>query len=820
MKDIPSTYQELEQRNQSLELEIRKLKADLQLKSNIQALSANAFALFDNEGIIKYVSPSFADLLQLEHAADITRTPFGELVQEESKRAVILEKTKNNGCWNGNCAVEMLNGDLQNLHLCITRLKAVQNELALFCASIVDIEEQSRLFEELKLNEERLQLTLAVTQIGIWDWDIKKDTWYASPIYYTMLGYEPVQGFGDRKVWLSRVHPEDLANVAQAIQNVLHYESKSYQYEARMRHADGSYRWQKVIGHAVEFDDTGNISRLIGIRMDINASKINELIINEKNEEIKLQNELYLQINEELIQTNCELQLAKEEIEISETKFKAIFENSQDAVAVSKNGVNFIANNAFLKLFAHQSLNEIQGRPTLEQIAPSEHSRILEYARKRANGEEVPSQYESIGRRSNGEEFPFEMTVGSYKLNNETYTIAILRDITERKEYENKLKQYNAELKLAMEKAEESDRLKTAFLQNMSHEIRTPMNAIVGFAKIMERPDLPEEKRKSFISIIVNSSNQLLSIVSDILTISSIATQQEKINIEEVCVNAIITELHDQFKSQAESHNIAFQHKQQLPDEASEIYTDGIKLNQILTNLLTNALKFTQQGSIKFGYSRNGDFLEFYVKDTGIGISQDMLTKIFERFRQENEGISRNYGGTGLGLTISKAFVELLGGKIWVESQAGSGSVFYFTLPYKPVHQTVAEANLRQRSTSSITILVAEDEEYNFLLIEEFLINMNYNLLHAKNGEESIQLCKENPRIELILMDIKMPIMDGYSAAKQIKSFRPQLPIIAQSAYLTDNEQKKKFNEIAFDDFISKPICEDHLKQKIKKFIT
>jgi len=209
--------------------------------------------------------------------------------------------------------------------------------------------------------------------------------------------------------------------------------------------------------------------------------------------------------------------------------------------------------------------------------------------------------------------------------------------------------------------------------------------------------------------------------------------------------------------------------------------------------------------------------LQFYVKDSGIGIKPELHEKIFERFRQADKSIQANYGGTGLGLSISKGFVELLGGKIWVESEPTKGATFYFTIPYNPVN-IVSENNLTVKQLNNKpTVLVAEDEEYNFLLIEELLCNLDLKLIHAKDGKETVDICKANPNIDLILMDIKMPIISGDTAAKLIKEFCPDLPIIAQSGYALENDIEK-YNEI-FDDYITKPINEKELKEKVMKYI-
>jgi len=377
-------------------------------------------------------------------------------------------------------------------------------------------------------------------------------------------------------------------------------------------------------------------------------------------------------------------------------------------------------------------------------------------------------------------------------------------------------KTQNEELQLAKEIAEQNNQLKTAFLQNMSHEIRTPLNAICGFSAMLDKSNLTPEKQSNFISIIQSSSDQLLSVVSDILTISSIETKQEKLSISKVSVNKILHELESTFKQQSALQNISLYSKPTLEEEKSEIFSDNSKILQILTNLISNAFKFTTHGSIEFGYELKSPFLEFYVKDSGIGIKKEMYQDIFERFRQADLTTSRQYGGTGLGLSISKGFVELMGGDIWVDSELSKGSTFYFTVPYNPVNE-MKEVALESKSRIIKTVLIADDEIFNYLFLEELLINFNLKLIHTKNGDETFEICKNNSEIDLILMDIKMPIMDGHTAAKMIKEFRPNLPIIAQSAYALEHEIEKYTG--IFDDYLTKPINEADLFQVLSKYV-
>lgn len=376
------------------------------------------------------------------------------------------------------------------------------------------------------------------------------------------------------------------------------------------------------------------------------------------------------------------------------------------------------------------------------------------------------------------------------------------------------LKQLVDELGIAKEKAEESDRLKSAFLANMSHEVRTPMNGIIGFSNRLLKPSLTEDKKAFYIKTIISCSEQLLKLVNDILDISKIEAGEIKFSPQNFVLNDLLMELFATYRLRSSENAINLYLSKGLNDFESEIFADKIRLSQILSNLVENAFKFTHQGNIKIGYKLENGFLVFFVEDTGIGIPTDMQEQIFERFRQVELDLSKQMGGTGLGLSISKKLVELQGGKIWLKSEYQKGATFYFSLPYKPVNQP--EIAIKDKKLNH-TILVAEDEETNYLLIEDFLTENEFSVLHARNGVEAIELSKQNPHIRLILMDIKMPGLNGYQAAKQIKKRIPDLPIIAQSAYAQEHEIAQ-FNDENFDGYITKPIDFDKLKSLMSRF--
>lgn len=377
------------------------------------------------------------------------------------------------------------------------------------------------------------------------------------------------------------------------------------------------------------------------------------------------------------------------------------------------------------------------------------------------------------------------------------------------------LKQLIEELEVAKERAEESDRLKSAFLANMSHEVRTPMNGIIGFSNRLLNPGLTEERKTFYTKTIISCSQQLLKLVNDILDISKIEAGEIKFSSQNFVLNDLLMELFATYKLKTEENSVNLYLAKGLSDKRSEIISDKTRLSQIITNLVDNAFKFTQQGSIKIGYKLEGKFLIFCIEDTGIGIPPDMQKQIFERFRQVELDFSKQTGGTGLGLSISKKLVELQGGKIWLTSEYTKGTTFFFSLPYNPVNkiQDIAEDNsIRSK------VLVAEDDETNYLLIEEFLADNNLNVIHARNGIEAINLSIKHTDIDLILMDIKMPLLNGYEAAKKIKTKIPNLPIIAQSAYAQEHEIAQ-FSDENFDGYITKPIDFDRLQSLMNRFI-
>lgn len=382
-------------------------------------------------------------------------------------------------------------------------------------------------------------------------------------------------------------------------------------------------------------------------------------------------------------------------------------------------------------------------------------------------------------------------------------------------------------LLLAKEKAEESDRLKSAFLANMSHEIRTPMNAILGFAELLTLPEasITSEERTNYIKLIHNSGNNLLHLIDDIIDISKIEAGQLKILIKETHINKILNDIlhsYKEIKKIKDREHIEIILNDTAQQQDIVLKTDPIRFQQIISNLIDNALKFTEEGFIEFGYQiQSKNFILFYVKDTGIGIEPGKKEAIFDRFRKLEDDKTRVFRGAGLGLAICRSLVDLLGGKIWVESVLGSGSSFYFTLPFikaQPSEKKQESIGYVEYNWSKRKILIAEDEPANIIYLEEVLKPSGATILKAHNGKQALELFKENPDIDIIIMDIKMPEMDGYEASASIKEINKSVPIVSQTAYAMADE-KEKATQAGIDDYLTKPIKPSTLLNIIHKHL-
>jgi signal transduction histidine kinase len=414
-------------------------------------------------------------------------------------------------------------------------------------------------------------------------------------------------------------------------------------------------------------------------------------------------------------------------------------------------------------------------------------------------------------------------------------TIDLLKANNKHEAINEELRLTNDQLIIAINKAEESDRLKSAFLANMSHEIRTPMNGILGFAGLLKEPNLTGEKQQKYIQIIEKGGARMLNIINDIVSISKIESGQVEITLKETNINKQIEYIYTFFKPEVEKKGMLFSFRNSLPSKEAIINTDREKVYAILTNLVKNAIKYSEKGSIEFGYNlKKGSKLtelEFYVKDTGIGIPLGRQEAIFERFVQADIEDKMAQQGAGLGLSISKAYVEMFGGKIWVESEeenltAGrtGGSTFYFTLPYQPpiklenIDRHEISHFFELSSINNLKILIVEDDEPSEEFISIIVQKFANKILKVKTGTEAMEACRNNPDIDLVLMDIQIPEMNGYEATSKIREFNKDVIIIAQTAFAMEGDKEKAI-AVGCNDYISKPIKIEELEKLIVKYM-
>lgn len=513
---------------------------------------------------------------------------------------------------------------------------------------------------------------------------------------------------------------------------------------------------------------------------------------------------------------------------------------AEGAFGVDTNGNCTFVNRAFLEILGYQNEHEVLGKHMHDLIhhsyydgSPYPASECRMYRAYQDN--QLINVSDEVFWRKDGVAIPVEYWSHPIVKDGAVIgSIATFINITKRKLAEQ-------ELIKAKEKAEESDRLKSAFLANMSHEIRTPMNGILGFADLLKEPNLTSKRQQEYIKIIEKSGVRMLNIINNIVDISKIEAGLTEVNLKESNINEHIEYIYTFFKPEVEQKGMQLFFKKSLASKEAVIKTDREKLYAILTNLVKNAIKYTNEGSIEFGYHLKTDSkpaeLEFFVKDTGIGIPKDRQKAIFERFIQADISDKMAYQGAGLGLSITKAYVEMLGGKIWVESEEGNlsadshskagGSTFYFKIPYniEPEEKIVVEnvlpvveaENHVNPETLGLKVLIAEDDVPSEMLITIVLKMFSKEVLKVVNGVEAVEVCRNNPDINLILMDIQMPEMNGYEAARQIRQFNKEVVIIAQTAFALSGEKEKAI-EAGCNDYISKPILKDGLLALIQKY--
>ncbi|WP_163718349.1 PAS domain S-box protein [Mangrovibacterium lignilyticum] len=733
------------------------------LKNSLLENSLVGMYIIQNDSF-KYVNPRFCEIFGYSYNEIVEGMGPGDMVFEED-RALVRQNVK-----------KRINGDTDSLEYefrgvkkdgsiihvrVLGSLTKYRNKPAI-SGTLIDITHHFRLQEELRASEERLRVALETTQTGIWDWDVVNDVWFATPIFFTMLGYEPGNGNLDRSVWLNRIHPEDRLVFLKQIDRILTGKCGEYAYDARMLHADGSYRWHQVIGSAVRSGKNGTVKRMVGIRRDITAAKQAEENIRKQEGRLRALIDaipdlvwlkdaqgVFLQCNDRLAELlgvdkrqiigktdydffskgladhfNLKDQAAmkkndpyvyEEEVvfadghrEMLETIKTPIYEYDGDLIGILGIGRNisqrkelevslrkseekyrYIFEKAPVGIFKIALTGEFQifNKTLLDQFECQTDDEFVRYYKNVADFWLEGSDRENFLRllKDKGQVMAYEFEARLISGKIKWFSIYVQLDERD-STYEgfcvdiSQSKQNQAELIAAKEKAEESERLKSAFLMNMSHEVRTPMNSILGFLEMFEDEEFDGAKDKRFFEVVNLSARRLMDTITNILEISKIEAGENRLIIRSVCLEDEFRFLFDFFESQAEAKGLKL--TCDIPDEDAEtwIETDQYKLETILMNLLKNAVKFTAEGTIEFGYTIDEDSLCCFVKDSGCGIYPEKMNAIFDRFVQADMNLTRRKEGSGLGLSISKAYAMALDGEIDVESVIGRGSRFEFRM--------------------------------------------------------------------------------------------------------------------------------------------
>jgi PAS domain S-box-containing protein len=774
MKGFFGTQHDITNRKNALnELQLSKMELEEYFENDISAdyiLSVDGYVLSCNNtflklfGLAKKPDPGTLNLI------DFYKNP-------EQRKKLVTRLIKERKIENYSTDFVSVNGKEINGLLNAIGIFDENDNLIKVRGYIVDITKQIKAEAATRLNDTALK----VISQGVVITDANRLVISSNASFTSITGYRESEIIGHTCKFLQG--PQSNPHTVEAINEALKHNSE-FDGDILNYRKDGTPFWNELTITPI-FNSDGLLTHFIGVTRDITERK---------------------QAEEQLRKLSC-----------------AVEQSPTSIILTDLQGNIEYANPKTLKVTGYELAELIGKNPRIFSAGekPKEEYKVL--WQNITSGKEWQGEFHN--KKKNGELF-WELASISPILNKErevTHYLAVKEDITERK-------QMLEDLILAKEQAEQSDKLKSAFLANMSHEIRTPMNGILGFTELLKVADLSDEKKQKYINVIQKSGVRLLNIINDIVDISKIEAGLMKADIKPSNIKEKIEYIYTFFKPEVEKKGIRFFVKNSSLEEDLIIETDREKIYAIFTNLIKNAIKFTNKGYIMFGYEKKGKYLEFYVKDTGIGIPKDKQEAIFERFIQADISDKMALQGAGLGLSITKAYVELLGGKIWVESEVenlavgkAGGATFYFTIPCNasPIKEINTQNDMLSdksgKQTGNLKILIAEDDEassiYLSILVEEF----SSEILMAKNGVDAVEIYKNNPDIDLILMDIQMPYLNGYEATVQIRQLNKDVVIIAQTAFALSYDRQKVI-DAGCNDYIPKPISISALTALIRNY--
>lgn len=559
---------------------------------------------------------------------------------------------------------------------------------------------------------------------------------------------------------------------------------------------------------------------ILGIFILIISSKLRNA-----NKELRKRNKQIEDINSDLQKTNKDLSIQKEaisrEYSYSEMFYKMLVQSADDGISFYDRDWNLkYANAAFYSMIGLDK--EQYDMLNADDLI---HPEDIEYEKNRTEALQTKGVFETELRLKHKDGHYVNLSTRSVTVKNENNEIigalTISRDITA-------LKKVHEDLVKAKVEAEASNRLKSSFLANISHEIRTPLNSVVGFANLLLANDITNEIKEEYIEHINHNSEKLLQIIGDIIDLSRLESSQIEITYEEASVNSIVNEIVDDAKKivKRNEKSIIISVMNMLEENGDLIFTDRVWLKRVLNHLMDNAVKFTLEGSVRLSYAKENDSLVFRIKDTGIGINKENLDHIFEEFRQEIDGHHRPFEGLGVGLTLAKEVIERMGGKIFVQSEKGVGSEFSFSIPYRPAGGSTRlkskitsnePVNIQANWSNKICLLVDDNKDV-LLYLNRVLSDTGIKTLTARSGTEALEIVKNTPIIDVVLLDMQMPEMNGIEATKEIRKIRKDIPIIAQTAFIFEDD-KDIILEAGCDACLIKPIRKDHLLTVMSSFL-
>ena len=717
-------------------------------------------------------------------------------------------------------------GEIRHLRSNAEVRRAVDGKPLRLVGTVHDVTEVIQIEKNLQETEERWYVAIENNGLGVWDWNVMSGlVLYTDPLQ-VMLGYQPGEWPQHLDSWTGRVHPDDMELVMQTIQRCLAGETKEYICEHRLRCKDGGWKWVHDVGRVVSYTKEGQPLRMIGTQMDIHARKQADLAASRRS---KLLNQIRsaqahfigatnpLPVFEELLQTL---------VEHTNSAFGFIGDVLRD-----EQGQPYLRTYAFSESALNDTMRRMIGdtlpysleflnlKSLLGETLSTGEVVIANQVKTDPRRDGLPAVYPELHTFLGLPIFNGLEMVGMFGVANceggytaeliselDPITAAASSMIVARREAERRT-QIEAKLQLAKERAEAASRAKSDFLATMSHEIRTPMNAIIGFADLLTQERL-DDKQRHYVDTISTSARSLLHLLNDILDASklehgSVQIEQIDFSLHSVCEHCV-----DTLSVLADQKGIALelQYKSELPPYYSG---DPERLRQILLNLMSNAIKFTERGSVMVDVGGDAGLVEIAVRDTGIGIAPDRIEKIFEPFSQADGSITRRFGGTGLGTTIVRQLVTLMGGRIEVKSELGRGSEFRVFLPLRPGQRPAEFTGSGIDDIRPLRILVVDDAPQNIDLLVNVLAKGRHEVASAANGRAGVDLYCAQP-FDLVLMDVHMPVMDGFEAAREIRHIEnqrqsPRVPMIALTASVTA-ERRHLAIEAGMDSFVMKPL--------------